>query len=354
MNNAPKATASAGHAVDMAGSSATPLGAAPVGVIAVDNFARILAVNVAAEELFGVPADQLLGQSARAISPAFHDCINETLISGAGFSHEMARGPGQDDSLIVATSVSKAGNGEILCVLAEVRSARATRAIAANLEQLDRLAGLGAVAAGVAHEVKNALVAVRTFFDLLGAGESDPELRTVASAEVQRIERTIRQLLRGARRTESRMVPLSIHALLQDALNLVRHELQTRAVDIQPQFNAVNDRINGDERQLRHMIVNLLINAAEAMPDGGRLTIKSDVVEAWEREHVCLTISDTGTGITPENLARLFSPFFTTKPDGTGLGLAISHRIVTGHNGALQVESEPGQGTTFRVLLPLM
>jgi signal transduction histidine kinase len=210
------------------------------------------------------------------------------------------------------------------------------------------------VAAGVAHEVKNALVAVCTFFDLLGAGESDPELRAVAAGEVQRIERTIRQLLRGARRTECKMISLSVHALLQDALNLVRHEFHSREVELDSRFEAVNDRVNADERQLRHTIVNLLINAAEAMPDGGRLTMTTDVVEAWEREHVRVTIADTGTGIPRDILGRVFNPFFTTKPDGTGLGLAICQRIIAAHNGTLQVESELGQGTTFRVLLPLV
>jgi signal transduction histidine kinase len=354
MNNAPKAIAPARRAEDMAGASAGPLGTAPVGFIVVENGGRILAVNPAAEQILGAPAEQLVGQPSSAIGPAFQDCIDEALAFGSGMSREVAGGSDSNHVLNVTTTVSKSSSGEVQCVIAEVQSAGTMRAVAGNLEQLDRLASLGVVAAGVAHEVKNALVAVRTFFDLLGAGECDPELRAVAAGEVQRIERTIRQLLRGARPTECKKSSLSVHALLQDAVNLVRHELQVRRVDLLTGFDAINDRVNGDERQLRHMVLNLLINAAESMPEGGQLNIKTDVVEAWEREHICVGITDTGTGISRENLARIFTPFFTTKPDGTGLGLAISHRIAKGHNGALQVESKPGQGTTFRILLPLL
>ncbi len=332
------------------------LDSVPAGVLVIGADRRLLCANaVAARFLFG--AAQFTATPAfDSLPEPLREVVNDVFRSrsaGTPFSflHRVDGGA----SLLGGTTTMAAGpDGVVQTVIVELRDFTAAREIAAKLEHLDRLAGLGVVTAGVGHEIKNALVAVHTFFELLAAGETDNDLRMVAAMEIQRIDRTVRQLLRGARRSQLRLAPLSTHVLIEDALHLLRHPLQTRAIQLESRFAASSDRINGDERQLRHAILNLLLNAVEAMGQNGGLTVLTDNVEAWERTHLRLTITDTGCGITAENMPRVFSPFFTTKSDGTGLGLAISQRIVQEHNGVITVESDADRGTTFRVLLPLM
>lgn len=244
--------------------------------------------------------------------------------------------------------------GTLTSVLIELYGSGAASSISANLEHLDRLAGLGIVTAGVAHEIKNALVAVRTYFDLAALGENDSDLRGVAASEIQRIEKTVRQLLRGAKREQFRLAPLGVHALASDSIHLVRHELQARNIQLTTDLSATLDRVSGDERQLRHAFLNILLNAIEAIGSDGQITVTSQVVEAWERPHVRISVKDTGPGIPATALPSLFDPFFTTKAEGTGLGLPISQRIVQAHNGAITVESTPGEGATFHIFLPVL
>jgi signal transduction histidine kinase len=328
----------------------------PAGVLVIGPDRRVLCVNPAARRfLFGV-ADLAAVPSVETLPEALRAVVNDVFRSrsaGPAFSF-LHRVDGSTSLLGGTTTVAAGPDGAVQSVLVELRDFTAAREIAAKLEHLDRLAALGVVTAGVGHEIKNALVAVHTFFELLAAGETDNDLRMVAAMEIQRIDRTVRQLLRGARRNPLRLAPLSTHVLLEDALHLLRHPLQARAIQLESHFAAQSDRVNGDERQLRHAVLNLLLNAIEAMGQNGGLTVITDNVEAWERNHVRVTISDTGCGISADNMPRVFSPFFTTKSDGTGLGLAISQRIVQEHNGAITVESEANRGTTFRVLLPLL
>ena len=267
----------------------------------------------------------------------------------------LAPDTGGDVLLQVTTTVAHQSGGGVLSVLAELQNVSQARSMAANLEHLDRLASLGVLNAGVAHEIKNALVALRTFVELPAEQRADVELTGLVAQEIRRIDAVVRQMLRGATREEIKHAPLHRHVLLRDAQNLWRHQFQNRSVKLDAQLSAVSDRVNGDERQLHHAVINLLINALESMSEsGGRLTVATEVIDLWQRPHLRTSISDTGSGISHENLARLFSPFFTTKKEGTGLGLAITRRIIQEHNGAITVESKAGEGTTFNVFLPLL
>ena len=210
------------------------------------------------------------------------------------------------------------------------------------------------LSAGVAHEIKNALVAIRTFVDLAAENFDEPELAALVSREIRRIDALVRQNLRGATREEFHLAPVGLHALLTDSVNLLRHLLEKRGVEISMNLVAARDRINGDDRHLRHAIVNLLMNALEAIAAVGHIIISTEIIEVWQQPHLRLNITDNGGGIRPEHLPRLFSPFFTTKGDGTGLGLAITRRIIQGHRGAITVESKVGLGTTFQIFLPLL
>ena len=328
------------------------------GVVTIGSSRQILAFNDPAEKLTGLHAADLLNRNIAVLPPPLQAVIDETFVTGRAVTRRdvlFTQDTGADVLLQVTTTIAHQSGGGVLSVLAEMQNVSQARSMAANLEHLDHLASLGVLGAGVAHEIKNALVAVRTFVDLPPEERDDKELTQLVSQEVRRIDTVVRQMLRGATREEFTLAPLSLQNLLRDAINLLRHELQARRVQLDLKLSAASDRVNGDERQLHHAVINLLINALESMNgSGGHLTVATEVIDLRQRPHLRTSITDNGSGISPEHLARLFSPFFTTKKEGTGLGLAITRRIIQEHNGAITVDSKVGHGTTFNVFLPLL
>jgi len=327
------------------------------GVIVVSAARQVLAFSEAAAHLTGLRAADVLGRSASLLPPALLTVIEETLSKGEPISQRNIHlSHAREESTLgqVSTQLVRQHDGSVLSVCVELQDAAHARAIAANLEHLDRLANLGLIGAGIAHEIKNALVAVRTFVDLIVERSKEDELAQLVSDEIARIDTIVQQVLRGAIREEFNMAPLNTHALLKDALNLLRNEFQARSIRLALKLAACSERVRGDERQLRHALLNLLINAIEAMNDGGQLDVSTDLSSLSGREYIRVTITDSGSGIRPEHLPRLFSPFFTTKKDGTGLGLAITRRIIQQHDGSITVESKVNEGTTFQVFLPLL
>jgi two-component system sensor histidine kinase HydH len=326
------------------------------GTIVLSPAGQILAFNESAEKVTRLKAAAVLGRPMSALPVELQSIISETLAKDRPTEDRDVQLASADGTILLqaSTRIARQPDGSILSLTLEVRNIGQVRAIAANLEHLDRLANVGVLTAGVAHEIKNALVAVRTFVDLLIERTKDDELTQIVSREILRIERAVGQVLRDATREEFTMAPLNTHALLQDAVNLLRHELQARSIQLALNLAAPSDRVSGDERQLRHALLNLLINALEAMDTPGRLGVATEVSSTARRAHLQVTISDTGSGISPEHLPRLFSPFFTTKRDGTGLGLAITRRIIQRHEGTITVESQVNKGTTFQVCLPLI
>jgi signal transduction histidine kinase len=222
-----------------------------------------------------------------------------------------------------------------------------------NLRRLDRLASLGLLSAGMAHEIKNGLVAIKTFIELLLKKGEDKELTRVVERELKRIDWMVGQMLRFAAPSKSEFAPVRVQGLLDHSLRLVEHQLNGKMISLTRNYQAAADTVSGDEYQLQQAFMNLLFNAIEAMGMNGNLTVSTETVEEEKGERrLRIQVRDTGVGITPENLKRLFEPFFTTKKNGTGLGLAICQRIVQEHGGEIRAESELKKGATFMVLLP--
>jgi signal transduction histidine kinase len=227
-----------------------------------------------------------------------------------------------------------------------------------NLRRLDRLASIGIVSASMAHEIKNALVAVKTFVDLLLDRNRDSELTETVQREMQRIESIVRQMLRFAGPARPTFSAVRLHDVLDHSLRMVQRQLENKLISLNRSFRAAPDSVHGDDYQLEQAFVNLLLNAVEAMGPNGSLQVATELVappvfpKSKSSPLVRVTISDTGVGVAPENMIRLFEPFFTTKHDGTGLGLPITQRIVNEHHGDISVQSEPNKGTTFNILLP--
>jgi signal transduction histidine kinase len=219
-----------------------------------------------------------------------------------------------------------------------------------NLRRLDRLANLGLVASSVAHEIKNGLVAIKTFLDLQLQKGEDPDMNAVVSREFKRIDGLVTQMLRYSAAKPSLAAKVCLHDLLNHSLRLLEHQMSGRLITLKREYHAEPSSVHGEESELQQVFMNLLLNALEAVGNNGELivTTRND-----SDGQLSVLVRDSGSGITRENLSRMFEPFFTTKKNGTGLGLAICRRIVEEHRGRIEVESEPGKGSTFTVTLPV-
>jgi signal transduction histidine kinase len=212
-----------------------------------------------------------------------------------------------------------------------------------------RLASLGTISAGLAHELKNPLSALLTMTKLLKDRFQDEEFRhefmDIVPRQVERMNDLIKSLLTFAKPQELRMQLLVLNQLLLEVLKLTAALCRSKQIEVDL---SVPDscQITGDENQLIQVFLNLILNAVEAMPQGGTLTITAKTATDGRME---LTFSDTGQGICNEHLNRIFDPFYTTKPEGTGLGLATSWQILKAHNAEIRVQSEEGKGTVFKI-----
>jgi len=229
-----------------------------------------------------------------------------------------------------------------------------------QLRQNEKLSALGLLAAEVAHEIRNPLTVMKMLYHSLNlqfpAGDPRAEDHRVMGEKMDLLNRIVESILDFARTAEPRMLPLSLNDLVNELALLVRHKLAHHNVRLVRELATPLPRVLGDATQLEQVSLNLILNAAEAMAEGGTLTIRSRVVEASSSpEFVALEFQDTGGGMSEEQQQRAFrSLLSTTKAKGTGLGLAIVGRIIDAHNGRVSIQSQPGQGTTITVELPVV
>jgi two-component system NtrC family sensor kinase len=223
-----------------------------------------------------------------------------------------------------------------------------------ELARAERLAGIGLLASGVAHEINNPLAIIRGNAELLElSAQPDGDLTEVETIikQVGRMERIVSNLLTFARTSKMVVRSFRMRELLDDILDQVGHQVSLEKVGVTRSYQDAGVLVVGDEDQLRQVFTNLVINALQAMPDGGELAVTAACDVAAGRCRV--VIADSGVGIADDAREKLFTPFFTTRAHGTGLGLAVSYGIVKDHGGEISVESAPGQGARFMVTLPL-
>jgi len=220
----------------------------------------------------------------------------------------------------------------------------------------ERLAALGKLAAGVAHEINNPLTGVLSFAESLIEESSDDDPRKkdyeVISHEALRCREIVRNLLDFARQREPAPIPTDLTGVVERALRLISHQAGLNNIEVVTDLAPNLPTVVADPTQMEQVFLNLFVNACEAMPEGGRLSIASRYDTA--QQEVTVAVGDTGHGMAPETLGRIFEPFYSTK-DGksSGLGLAVSWGIVQQHGGRLEAESQEGQGSTFRVVMPV-
>jgi len=243
-----------------------------------------------------------------------------------------------------------------------------------NMARIDKLASLGELAAGMAHEIRNPLAGIGGALQILARNfENDDPNQTIFQEvlrQIKRLDSFVKNLLQFARPNPLTFSPVKLDQLLDRVLFLVASQIEEKKIRVDCQYAENSPFSEGDEGQLQQVFLNIILNALDAMEEGGTLTVNT----CWERQsgkcepdHQCIgspcgpdvdtilvSIKDTGKGIGEESLEMIFNPFHTTKSNGTGLGLAISHRIIEQHHGSIFVTSQTGTGSTFTVSLPLL
>ena len=340
--------------------------AAELGVVVVDAQQRVIVFNEAAARVTHLEAGRVLHQPVQVLPAPLQRLFQETFATDrpAVDRHLVLPADGGQRQVVwVTTSWWPAEGGGRQAVLAVMQDLTAARELEWRATRLQRLASVGTLSAGVAHEIKNALVAIKSFSDLLLEKGEDLEMANLVGREVSRIDSLVSQLLRFAGPARAVFAEVKVHASLENCVQLIQRQVKTRKIDLAVHLEAKEDTVRGDARQLEQAFLNLLLNAVDVLGEGGRLTVSSQVSVGTEfiskfepknrRPQIQILVCDTGPGILPEIMPNLFKPFVSSKAGGTGLGLAITRRIIREHQGTVSVETAAGRGTTFKIVLPL-
>lgn len=332
------------------------LRSSPDAVVAADQSGRIVLFNEAAERLFGWRVGEVVGhlglfdlfapQAAREL---------EERLAREGFitDHESRvrrRGGGEIEVAVSAGVLTD--NGRRVGAVGFLRDLTEHKRLEEEMRRADRLATVGRAVTYITHEIKNPLMVIGGLAKQVASadapGEKEREKLAIIVKEIKRLEAILLEIGQFSRSSQLERAPVPLPALLSEVLQLMEAATQKRHIQVDATLPEGLPPALGDAQKLKQVFINLIKNAADAMPQGGRLRVAAGVVNG----HLEVRIEDTGPGIAPELMGELFKPFFTTKPKGTGLGLAISRQIVEAHQGELSLTSQPGQGTECVVSLP--
>ena len=358
---------------DLKGYTDNILGSLTSGIVTIDLDGRVVTLNPAAELMTGFFRGEAAGRYCTELfahTPELSDLLTETLASRApiaNISLTLRRRNGSAVPIEFGTAPLKGGEGKDLGVIGVFRDVTLLRQLESDLQRSDRLAALGTLAAGLAHEIKNPLTSLLTFSRHLERKFDDRNFRerfgSVVPRELERINGIVERLLELARPARLSFALVRLPELLERAVELYADQLADRHIEIVREYARDVPPVQADKEALYRVFVNLVANALDAMPRGGRLIARAGWVSGGDplpparrraANRVKVEIEDTGTGIEPSETDRIFNPFYTTRSGGTGLGLALAHKIVQDHGGRISFTSAPGRGTTFTIVLPLV
>jgi two-component system, sensor histidine kinase FlrB len=320
------------------------------GVIVAGVGGVIIRCNQAAETLLGLTRNQMLGHLLKQFLDEKHlttGCY--PIVSPTGALLAILR------TVLRDAAGHPAGDLILLQDISDVRR------LEERVQRRDRLAAMGEMVGRIAHEIRNPLGSVELFASMLRKDLAhDPARRQYAehiSVAVQAMDRLLANLLTYTKPDCSQASRHALRPLLEEVLVLAAHEIARRHIDATLRIAASAHSVWCDAGQLKQALLNVCVNAAQAMPTGGKLTIdagREPDCQSVAAEHasIRISVSDTGPGIDPTHVSRVFDPFFTTKDEGTGLGLAIVHAIVEAHHGRIEIETQAGRGSTFTIVLP--
>ncbi len=322
------------------------------GLINIDNMGILRTANPEAEVILGIGSKELVGKHWRE---AFDDKAWEPayrfLSSGTPF-YDLEIPPGDSKRPYLRITMIPV-RGETGGVVLFLRDLGEVKSLQAEVHRSERLAALGRMVAGMAHEIRNPLNSIRGFSQHLQSrfAADSVERRSVDTIvrEVDRLNRVITELLDFSRPKDPDLSEIDLNEIVRSTTVLIEGEASSQGVTCVEDLSHGPVRLLGDGDSLKQLLLNLFLNAIQAMSDGGVLTVSTSVTG----DRAVLTVSDTGTGIDEGDLDRIFEPFYTTRETGTGLGLSIVHRIVQDHGGEIRLKSSPGHGTTFVIRFPL-
>jgi signal transduction histidine kinase len=335
------------------------LGGLDDGLLLFSLDGRAVMVSPAAERFLHLPADQLLGRRAEDIFPADHPVREAVKFHNGEFepvaSAELVLTGPDSSARRVGVSVQVIAEGKTrMGALVTFTDLESRERISTQLQVSERMAQLGRITAGVAHEVKNPLNSMRLWLENLKVslpeGDDVPHQAVrVLDNEIDRLDSVVKRFLDFTRPPEMHQEETDLKVLLEEILGVERPQTDRAKVKVEARLAADVPPVLVDRQLLKQALMNLILNAVEAMPGGGLLTVSLQ----RRAEMADIEIEDTGTGIAPEHRQRIFQLFFTTRPGGSGIGLASAFRTVQLHNGSIDFKSEVGRGTTFRIELPL-
>ncbi len=341
--------------------------AASEGLIVVDRGGSILEVNRQVERLFGYSPKELVGEPIELLLPTAlrerhrkhvedYFAAPRTRAMGIGLSLAGRRKDGSEFPIEIGLTYAR-GTSRGHLVVAAVTDISQRLALETEARRAETVITLGTFAAGIAHDLNNPLQVIRSRSELVlesppstPACELNEDLATI-HRQAERASRIIEGFLELSRQREKAVAPLDINQLVENTLLLIGEQMRKTGIAVRTELDGGVAQIMGDATALERVLINLLSNARDAMPQGGAVTIVSREPSdspGW----LHLTIADTGPGISPDALKRIFDLLYTTKQSGTGLGLWMSRRIIQEHNGRIEVQSELGRGTTFTIKLP--
>jgi PAS domain S-box-containing protein len=350
------------------------------GLVTLNMEGRIVRWNDMAARITGHLVGEVEGQLCQELfcdSPSFVRILLDGVQTQSvcwDRSVSFTRSDGREVPLEINTSLLEDEAGQTTGLLGIFRDLSLVHELEQRLRRADRLAAVGRMAATVAHEIKNPLVALKTFVDMVPRRAKDPvfiaRFRDIVPKEVDRVNAIMEDLLDLSRPPRLSPRPLHVEEVITRCIALYEHQAAERGITLLQELTANLPQVRADPEYLARALGNLTINAIQAMSAGGTLIVRSGIRVPWQsalttktiqgdlmapnatQPFVSIAVTDTGTGMTPEQLDSLFTPFFTTKEKGTGLGLALTHKIIEEHQGYLHVESQFGVGSTFTILLP--
>lgn len=316
---------------------------------------KVVLVSASAERFVGRPRGEMLGANVEQIfddSTRLGQIVLDAFALQQGFP---ARTLELDQRKVQVSIDFISEGGNAIGTLLTIRDVESVRRIENEIELSQRLAAVGRLTSGVAHEVKNPINAIVIHMEILRERllQLDPETKRhmdIISAEFQRLDRVVKTLVDFTRPMELRLVECDLRRLGDDVVSLSGPEAAKHNVTFAHEKADRPLVVRVDEDLVKQALLNVVINGVQAMPDGGRLTVRSYATG----ENATLEVRDEGSGIAPEVRDKIFNLYFTTKKSGSGIGLAMTYRVLQLHNGALEFESEVGKGTTFRLVLPMV
>jgi len=336
--------------------AAETIASLPMGIIIVDKRRHIRYMNDTACSLLGINISGITDKTADAVLPEEIWHLHKIAgVHGKGLEKEInvdSEKSGPTPVSVMVTNIF-GQDGDFIGFLFILKDLSQIRALELKIRRKERLAALGTLASGIAHEVRNPLSSIKGYAGFFGSlfedGSESKKAARMMVEEIDRVDRVISELLEFARPADLQLRPTQPEPLISHSLHIIRHEAGNAGIRINERIDAPLPELFLDPDRFSQVLLNLYINAIQAMPHGGDLTVDVRVKE----DAVLFAVSDTGQGILPDDQSAVFNPYYTTKKKGTGLGLAIVHKIIENHNGTVWLDSAMGKGTTFYISILL-